>query len=220
MTSFLLALMLIANAEPIRIAVIDTGINLSTSNVKLCKEGSKDLTGKGFSGPEGHGHNVAHIIGDNLQNVEYCLYIIKFYHEYADQSAMENALNYALSLNPDFINISAGGPGFILEEYTIIQNILRKNITIIAAGGNKNNNLDKVCNYFPACYDDRIMAVGSIDDQNNKSKFSNYGNYIKIWQKGEKVSAGGYTFSGTSQATAKATALLARKLYETKRYSK
>lgn len=217
MINILFSLLLSANAQPIRIAVIDTGFNMLLDNVKICSWGNIDLTGKGFDSVDGHGNNITSIITQDLKDVDYCIHIIKFYHDDNSIFTLDKALNYAYSIHPDIVNISAGGPGKIKGELSAVQGLLNNHTIIVAAAGNDNQNLDENCYYYPACYDNRILTVGSTDNNNKKSSFSNYGKYVKIWEQGEKVSAGGSTFSGTSQATARITGLIVKEIYERKR---
>lgn len=189
----------------IRIAVIDTGFN--SGNVKLCKTGHKDFTGTGLmSRKSQHGQNIINIIGNILKDTDYCIINIKFLdEEYSTTGDLIPALAYARELNPDFLNISAGGEVKDQVEAILIKKMLNEGVKILAAAGNKSRNLDNDCFYHPACSDNKIITVGSVDNNGQTSSFSNYGNYVKAWENGEKVDAGGVVLSGTSQATAKRT---------------
>ena len=78
--------------------------------------------------------------------------------------------------------------------------------------GNNRTNLDVTYTSYPVCYDSRVRGVGSLNKAGGMSYFSNYGTILKYWKLGEEVSAGGFTMSGTSQATPQATADIARQL--------
>lgn len=79
----------------------------------------------------------------------------------------------------DVINISAGYSGVkseVLEE--AIEYAKEKGVFIVTAAGNEDVNIDKMP-YYPASYSkdyDNVISVASIDDSNQLSKFSNYGN--------------------------------------------
>ena len=111
-------------------------------------------------------------------------------------SSFNRALRYILYIKPNVVNISAGGAGSNPEERYLIKKILDAGIFIVSAAGNESTNLDKGCNYFPACYDSRIIVVG------NDAPSSNYGNVVDFVINGEYQSALGITQSGSSQSTA------------------
>lgn len=192
----------------VRIAVIDTGYNVEFNTLKLCNKGL-DFTGTGLNDNIGHGNNVAHIIANRLTDLNYCIYPIKVFD--VDDGIFNlkrilQGLHAAYKFKPDIINLSYGGTGEFVIEWLYIKFLLDKNITIVAAAGNLATNLDKKCNYFPACYDDRIITVGNLNESGKRQSKSNYGHYVKKWNVGTNVFAGGYSLTGTSQATAIETA--------------
>lgn len=86
----------------------------------------------------------------------------------------------------------------VLED--VVQRILKKWVVIVAAAGNFDTNRP----FYPAAYDG-VIAVASVDENNKKSSFSNYGPWIDISAPGENMlsTALDNTFSeanGTSQA--------------------
>jgi hypothetical protein len=203
------------SSSPIKIAVIDTGINLKNINVKICDHGLIDFTGTGIQDTHGHGQNIAHIIGSHLRGVNYCLYIIKFSEgQNSSRNASVKAFQKALTLKVDIINYSAGGEGDMPSEHKVIDALEKLDIPVIVAAGNDDRDLAKSCYYFPACYNNKnVFVVGSVDDEHNKAKSSNYGvGVIDFWWYGVNQDYGGYKFSGTSQATAHITGILAREL--------
>ena len=107
------------------------------------------------------------------------------------------------------MNISAGGPISDFNERAIIYTMLDNGITIVAAAGNTKINLDKNCNYFPACYDERIHVIGT-----SNRYYSNYGKIVDVYLNGTEQTAYGITLSGTSQAAAIYTGKLIKKMYK------
>jgi len=208
-------------ARTIRIAVLDTGLNNIDGTIPLCPE-SKDFTLRdgnirfkyfekvrtSLIDENGHGTNISNIIHQIAKGTDYCQMILKVFAFKKAQNGEKHtseALEYIdnLSQPVDFINYSAGGTFVIPKEKILIQKLIDKGVTFITAAGNNNNNLDEKCNYYPACYDNKIIAVGNINDDGTKYASSNYGvKVIKFWANGVSREAGGYTLSGTSQATA------------------
>ena len=131
--------------------------------------------------------------------------------------SIQEAVAYAIVLKVDIINISAGGKEFSLAESAIIKKALDSKITVVAAAGNNFVNLDKECNFFPACYDERIIVVGNLNKDKSIADTSNYGNYVKKWEVGQNVLSdapnGGEQYkSGTSQAAAIVTGKIVKTL--------
>jgi subtilisin family serine protease len=187
----------------VRIVVIDTGYDIEHNQLKLCNKGI-DLTHTSMMDTVGHGNNIAHIIANALINDNYCILPIKVFdgEETSPLSVILSALTIAYRFKPDIINMSYGGFGFNTMEWLYIEALLDNNVKIVAAAGNDNVDLDKDCNYYPACYDNRIITVGNLKDSKTITKSSNYGNYVKKWNIGYKIYAGGIVLTGTSQAAA------------------
>lgn len=208
-------------SDTLKVAVIDTGFSFNIkNNVRLCKYGHKNFV-TGSNTPDdthGHGTNVACLIDKFAENSDFCLVIIKFYSPTA--TAEENlvrsikALQYALNLNVNIINYSGGGPEIDPIEQKLTKKILDKNIIMVVAAGNEGSNLDKNCNYYPACYDKRIVVVGN---QNFISNRSNYGSIVDDYVNGNNVMClVDRPFTGTSQATAIKSGLIIKQLSKNK----
>jgi major intracellular serine protease len=208
-----------SNAEanrPFIIAVIDSGIHAG-KNTHLCKYGHKSFVSSIFPSTRqnplydehGHGTHVAGIIEKNAGKSNYCIVSVKFWSPGTNENstkAMIDSIQYAINIKVDAINISAGGLNSSEEEKAVIKSAIDKGITIFAAAGNEASNLDLKCNYFPACYDDRIISVGNLRPDLTINSVSNFGNFVKRWEIGTDIEStvptGLMTMSGTSQATA------------------
>lgn len=202
--------------RPIRIAVIDSGYTYTEySKVKFCATGHKDFTNTGIRDNHGHGTHITNTIVTRL-TVDYCIIIIKFHdpktNKYFSEYSSQKQFDYLLSQDVDVINYSAGGPGYFKDEKKSIVTLLKRGVKIFVAAGNEGLNLNEDCNYYPACYNLKgLRVVGSINKDNKRSKFSNYGKVVDSWEIGvDVVEDTGYNgpraMNGTSQATAIATA--------------
>lgn len=210
MKYLLLSLLISLNvqAKNIRIAVIDSGLS-EKAGVNLCEHGLVDVTGTGLKAEyASHGNNITHIITDNLNGKDYCLVSIKAFSEKRSGSDyVALAIYVAVSRKVDIINISGGGTHYDKDESKAIKLAIDNGIIVVTAAGNNYQDLDKKCNFFPACY------FGVITVANKNTPSSNYGNkVIDLWRNGNNVKAGGTTLSGTSQAAAIASHELALKL--------
>lgn len=219
--------------QPVRIAVIDTGLSFSyhTKVAKLCNTGhrdfsitklstnlfkTKDLVPKDL---HGHGTNVVGIIEARMKEskTDYCLIIVKYWdanmtHEQT-MWASAQAFAHINFLKPDIVNYSAGGVSFEQNEYKLVRRYLDSGGILVAAAGNNGQNLDLDGNtYYPAMYDKRIVVVGNITNQGLYAPSSNFGKRITRWEFGQNINAYGVTMTGTSQSTAQATGKIARQI--------
>lgn len=179
-----------AYSKTITVAVIDTGIDKASSN-KLCKFGHKSLVDNSpLTDEHGHGTHIAGLIEANAGKGNYCMVSIKWFKQGMTPSEsitnLVDAINHAINIKVDYINISGGGTEYFSAEERAIKRALDQGIKVIAAAGNEASNLDLKCNYFPACYDSRINVVGNIfhhgDFDTQREPSSNYGNYVKTWE--------------------------------------
>jgi subtilisin family serine protease len=157
-----------ALSKTITVAVLDTGID-RFSNDKLCKSGHKSFV-KDDSDPlmdhYGHGTHIAGLIRKEAGLLNYCIVSVKYWSSGAtptqNADALLNALRFVNNIKVDFINISGGGPVPDEGEKVEILKALNRGAKVVLAAGNEGNNLDKNCNFFPACYDSRIIVVGNL----------------------------------------------------------
>jgi hypothetical protein len=219
---FVISVVLIVTLFPIRaahskefltVAVIDTGLDkdiLSQGYSKgICRYGHRDFTGKGLHDVNGHGTNVSGLIHKYAQGSQYCQVILKTYHDKATGAKFfTEAIEYAINLKVDIINISGGGSGSNMAEYKAVKKALDNGIKLIFAAGNNAQKLGVEGSYFPAMYDDRITVVAS-----SKGEYSNTGECVDTWENGtNQVGDYGWRMTGTSQATAIYTGKTIRRL--------
>lgn len=201
-----------AHAGPIRVAVIDTGLEDSLEPIPLCEDGYKDFTGGSYSGSDPvahHGTNVAALITleAGASAGRYCLTMFKIFTQYGfDMVAYMRALDAIAKGKYDFVNMSFSGPISLNFEIRAIKSLLDRGTVVVVAAGNDSKNLDTSCNSYPACVDPRIVVVSAHDVPT-----ANTGKVVDVWTSGARQAGGGYIMSGTSQATARTTGVLVRK---------
>lgn len=220
----LLMLLLSTNAEAkqVKVAVVDTGLDLHDARFKgrLCKEGHQDFTGEGIQDEDDHGTHIAGIIVDNAGNSDYCLVILKFYskktngHSNFDRSS--EAFKRAIELGVDLVNFSGGGVGQYDAERSVIESAV--NTRFVVAAGNLGKRLNDEIFYYPASYGlPNMDIVGNMTENGERNKSSNYGPAVKYWEIGTAIYStlpgGKYgLMTGTSQAAAVRTGKLIKKL--------
>lgn len=208
-------LLLLSNAalakEPLRVVILDTGLDIEDVrfNKLLCKDyQGLDFTNEGLEDVEDHGTHVTGIIKKYAKDSNYCLTIIKYYAKGSKttRKALIQALTWIHWIKPAYVNFSSGGRDWYDEEFKLIKET--PETKFIVAVGNDTTNLDKVCDYYPACYPlKNIYRVGSLNRDGTKARSSNFGSIVNFWQIGEHVLSTVPNdredyMSGTSMATA------------------
>jgi subtilisin family serine protease len=204
-----------AEQKLIRVGIVDTGLDLADRRFfsVLCKNGHRNFVNDTNDTYDYHGHgtHVAGTIKNHSGKGNFCLVILKYYDK--DTNLMSNVYNFrraiqhAIDLKLDIVNISAGGPQFDETEYLLLKRANK--IRFITAAGNDNQNLDMPYNkFYPASYGlPNIIVVGALEESGFKLSTSNYGEIVKHWEIGQNIHAElpnekfGY-LSGTSMATA------------------
>ena len=172
----------------------------------------------------GHGTHVAGLIGGKGKVCEpgiaskVRLMTLKYYdtHSTGSQNLQNTikSIRYAINNGAHIINFSGGGYEPSKDEKAVIAEALLKDILFVSAAGNDNTNIENKP-YYPASYNlPNIFSVGSTDDRDRHSSFSNRGSNVKIHAPGGGNSKGisstlppsrcGY-LTGTSQSTPIAT---------------
>lgn len=211
LTIFTILATFTVQAKTLRVAVLDTGFDPVLDHaINRCDASlDRDFTDNKVFNPD-HGTNVVGLIQKYAKNADFCFIIIKWYAPGAKNGEnLTKALEYAAKIKPDIVNISAGGTGKNEKEAEAVKKLVNSGIVVVAAAGNESTDLNKDCNYYPACYNDDIFVVGATDPS---KRYSNYGDKHVDIVVGGTGTAYGITLTGTSQATAKATGMIVRQL--------
>lgn len=180
---------------------------------------------------DGHGTHVTNVIYEQARKVQRApasedrleFMILRYYGPKA--SGEENlarsllALRYAIKNGARVINYSGGGSAPNAEEFQILKEAQAKGIVILSAAGNLGQNTDQAA-FFPASYElNNILPVVALDQTEHLHPQSNYSPKRRtVAAPGEKILAripgGQAKMTGTSQATAFATGILAGLMLE------
>ncbi len=206
----------LAGNNAVKVAVIDSGVDFKHPDLK-----SQVLPPYNAAAPANtsyigdHGTHVAGIIGaakDNGigghgVNPNAKLLPIDVFNgkDGANDFVIAQGILYAIEQGADVINMSLGGYGESLLMKEAVQKAIDKGVTIVAAAGNESTD-----NYsFPASYEG-VISVGSTNDRNILSSYSNYGPAVDLVAPGEEVystvhdekkGSSFVKFSGTSMAS-------------------
>jgi cell wall-associated protease len=186
-------------AEPLRVAVIDTGLDRNDPRFegKLCAKGHYNFVERNedTKDEDGHGTYIAGLITKYAHNASYCLLIYKFYNDSATGPINSGnailALKMALKEGAHLVNMSFGGPEFQEQEYVAIKEA--PTVLFIAAAGNEGKELKAPYGFYPASYElPNIVVVGATDShkkcsakpQDCRLDASNYGTRVTAWEQG------------------------------------
>jgi subtilisin family serine protease len=199
----------------VKIAVVDSGVNIVPQNLHLCETGHKDFTGTSLKDDLGHGTPITSIIASHLPESGACIIVIKVFtrHKQNHMLSVLEGLRYVTTLKDvQYVNLSLSGMKPSLLEELYVLRMLTQGKKVLAAAGNEGLSFSKIgCVIYPACYDKRIIVVGDILRRFNRG----YG--VDIYDHGAKQLAAGQIIEGTSPATAHATGKLVRKAVKSRR---
>ncbi|MDQ0229321.1 S8 family peptidase [Metabacillus malikii] len=199
--------------QSIKIAIIDTGVQLNHPDLQ-----SKLLSGYDFvdrdNNPDdgnGHGTHVAGIAASVTNNLRGIAGIAPL-ASIIPVRVLDNSGNglmsdiaagiiYAANQGAQVINLSLGGPQGASTLQSAVNYAWNRGAVIVAAAGNDGVPTPT----YPANYSN-VIAVGSTDESDRKSNFSNYGRWVDVSAPGSNILStyigGRYAYlSGTSMAS-------------------
>ena len=191
----------------VKVAVLDTGVN-SHEDLEIAVNENFVSKETETGDLEGHGTHVAGLVAAKLNNIggvgvapEASIVNLRVLGKRTGTDAdIMVAVNRAIELKVDIINMSLGGPQYNGEFATVVKNAYDAGIAVIVAAGNSGSR----AMVYPACYDG-AYAVGAVQQDTGKAYFSNYGEWVRFGAPGYQLwstsNNGTYEVkSGTSQA--------------------
>ena len=215
----------VSNAEPVVVAVIDTGLNVNHPDlIGNTVAGYDFVTGKtNVVDLAGHGTAVSGCIAavtnngvgtagvSGLANVKIAPY--RTGGEYSGDTQLDVAYICAAILKaaerPEVkvINMSFGGYGTFSSLAVAVNEAVSAGKVVVASSGNEGESWNaRVGQYsYPASYD-HVISVAAINKDNTRSSFSQYNDRVDLCAPGQSVlttaRSGGYEYaSGTSFAS-------------------
>lgn len=199
--------------QGVKVAVLDTGVDVDHPDLADAIVGTKDFTGDGIEDTNGHGTHCAGIIGARLNDVGFVgvapqvkLLIGKVLGK-GGQGSFEwivRAIEWAVAKEAHIISMSLGGPVSGHQLFVAVHEALVKGRFVICAAGNEGSLFQNSIGY-PGRYGG-VITVASHDENGNPSGFSSQGGEVDFMAPGSDIWStykdGGYaTLSGTSMAT-------------------
>ncbi len=211
--------------QGVKVAIVDSGIDLDHPDLVDNIKGSVDFTGsrKGADDENGHGSHVAGTVAsaDNTIGVvgvapDADLYAVRVLDRrgsgrWAD---LADALDWCGDNGMDIANMSLGGASAPSYVQTACNNALADGCLPIAAAGNGGDGSTATTELsYPAAYSS-VVSVGAVNSNDSLASFSNTGNHVEVCAPGVSVpstykKAGYATLSGTSMASPHAAGIAA-----------
>ncbi|MCX7920023.1 MAG: S8 family peptidase [bacterium] len=214
----------ISKGTAVKVAIMDTGIDLTHPDLKANIKGGINTIkpGKSANDDNGHGTHVAGIVAavNNAIGVvgvapEVHLYAVKVLNAAGTGwlSDIIEGLQWCIDNQIKVINMSFGSNASNVSEQEAITKTYRAGITLVAAAGNDGapNSVD-----YPGAYPE-VIAVSALDANLNLASFSSYGPEVDITAPGAQIystykKSEYTTMSGTSMATPHVTGVVALRL--------
>lgn len=185
-------------ASGVIVAVLDTGIDVSHPGfagrlIEPTKrwnfvDNNNDVNevnnGKGY----GHGTAVAGVILQVAPKATIMPLKVLDSNGKGDLDDVIAAIDYAVNNGARVINISLGSKEYSEALKTVINNAISKNVYVVASVGNdakKNSNYPAAMSYSFGT--GKLIGVGSINDNDKVSSFSNSGDDVYMYAPGENV---------------------------------
>lgn len=203
--------------KSVRVAVIDTGIDISHEDLYVAGGVNFVSSAKSYDDDNGHGTHVAGTIAavDNELGLIGAAHGVKLYAVKAlDRrgsgyfSDIIRGIDWSVANEMDVINMSLGSNSNSPSMYQALEVARLNGIIAVAAAGNDASDID-----YPAAYINTI-AVGAVDSNLEIAYFSSHGSQLDVVAPGVEINStyknNGYrVLNGTSMASPHVAAVAA-----------
>lgn len=210
-----------SSGQNVRIYIVDTGVDATHPDFGGRVLNGFDAFGTNLDQTDCHGHGT-HVAGlaagqyfGAAKQATIVPVRVMNCSGQGSTSTLTAGIDWILANNPSgttsIVNMSIGGPKDTAVNAATAR-LISAGIVVVAAAGNSNTD---ACNSSPASTEG-VIAVGSIDNADIKSAFSNWGDCVDIFAPGSRISsdspfnhATSVQKSGTSQASPFVSGILA-----------
>ena len=195
----------LSTGSGVKIAVLDTGVydhdDLSVAGGWNVLDDNSD-----YSDNDGHGTRVAGVLastvnGEGLVGMspDVGLYAVKIMDGSGNLSDAIAGVEWAIDNDMNIVSMSFGFDFYSQIFKEVLDDAYDSDILLVGASGNDDSDV-----LYPAAYTD-VIAVGAVDEDNDRASFSNYGYDLELVAPGVDINStglNGYSVSsGTSLAT-------------------
>ncbi len=193
----------------VRIAVIDTGIDLNHPALKTRLVASADMRDfvdndaipqeVGVSGTDaafGHGTGVAGIIAQIAPNAKIMPLRVLSPNGSGTETAVVNAINWAINHNAQIIQLSLGSTTDSAALGAMVASAANRGIYVVTSAGNTSTgsatfpgrySSGAMDNLYGCSCQQYVLSVASVSSADERSPYSNYGIGVTMSAPGEKV---------------------------------
>jgi subtilisin len=201
----------ISTGDPVKVGVIDTGIDLNHPDLKANIKGGYNAINplKSYNDDNGHGTHVAGIIAALNNNIgvvgvgpKIDLYAIKVLNASGSGylSDVIEGLDWAVANGMQVVNMSLGTSQDVQSFHDAILNAYNAGVVIVAAAGNSGGAVS-----YPAAYPE-VIAVSATDQNNQIASWSSRGPAVDLAAPGVSIYS---TYKGKSYSTLSGTSMAA-----------
>ena len=175
----------------VKVAVIDTGLDNNSKDFDYTKIMRKKNFTRESSGTDNyqHGNGVISVIGSKRGNKigitgimpNATIYSIKVFDKQGNCTGITEAIETAINLDVDVINLSLGGKNYSQAQQDVVTKAVNKGIIVVASAGNDG----KKTVQYPADYDG-VIKVSGCTNHGKFASWSSYGN-SDCMAPGEKI---------------------------------
>ncbi len=202
----------ITTGDPVKVAVVDTGINLAHPDLKANIKGGYNAIypSKSADDDNGHGTHVAGIIAALNNNIgvvgvgpQIHLYAVKVLSRTGSAylSDVIEGLDWAIQNGMQVVNMSLGTSADILSFHEAIQRADKAGIIQVTAAGNSGGAVN-----YPAAYPE-VIAVSATDNTDTIAYWSSRGLEIDLAAPGVNVYSTYWTNRGSTYNTLSGTSM-------------
>jgi subtilisin family serine protease len=182
-------------SEDVVIAIIDTGVDLGHPDLqKKVKSSGRDFVNGDLDATDDHGHGTA-IAGiaaaetNNNEGIAGMAWNCKILPvKVMDQEGsglydwIASGIIWAVDNGAQVINLSLGGDAASQTLRDAVKYAYDKNAAVVAATGN-----DGAAVYYPAAYDNYVLAVAATDYNDQRASWSNFGSEVDVAAPGDRI---------------------------------
>lgn len=188
----------VSRGNGVKVAVLDTGINMSHPDLAAKVVAQKVFTTTSIEDNNGHGTHVAGIISANTNNSNGvagacpdCKLIVgKIVGDngIGPTSLTIEGIIWAADQGAKVINLSVGTKASSIGQTNLtnyekaITYATQKGAVIVAAAGNERSTE----NFYPAA-SSGVVSVGAVNNKDEKADFTNYGTFVKLAAPGKDI---------------------------------
>lgn len=195
--------------DPIRVGIVDTGIDLSHPDLSVNIKGGYNaiISGKSANDDNGHGTHVAGIIAAVNNSIGVVgmapaadLYAIKVLNRNGSGwlSDIIEGIDWAIANRIQVINMSLGTSSDVQSFHDAIIRAAQAGIVQVAAAGNNGGAV-----IYPAAYPE-VIAVSATDNTNTLATWSSRGQQVDLAAPGVSIFS---TYKGQTYATLSGTSM-------------